>query len=137
MATFISNSPTETQGFARDLSCKLESGSVIALKGELGSGKTQFVKGLAVGLGSTAQVTSPTFTLVHEYRDGRLPLYHLDLFRIENRASLERITLDEYVFATGVCAIEWADKFPELVPQNALWVSFDATSETQRTITVE
>ena len=92
-------------------------GSVLALTGELGTGKTQFVKGLVAGLGSDAAVTSPTFTIVHEYPGGRLPVYHFDFFRIEDRQSAMRLGLDDYFFGDGVSVIEWADKFPELIPQ--------------------
>lgn len=134
---FISNSPTETEQFGRNLADKINQGSVIALVGELGSGKTHFVKGVAAGLGSRAEVTSPTFTLIHEYRDGRLPIYHFDFFRIEDRASGQRLGLDEYFFSDSLSIIEWADKFPELIPQGAIWIRFETSSETQRAITVE
>ena len=81
MATFISNSPDETEAFGRKLAGNLKPGDVLALTGELGSGKTQFVKGLAAGLGATTAATSPTFTLIHEYAGGHLPIYHFDFFR--------------------------------------------------------
>ena len=89
----------------------LDTGSVLALKGELGSGKSIFTKGLVAGLGSSAAATSPTFTIVHEYQGGRLPIYHFDFFRLENRESAERLGLDDYFFSDGVCVIEWADRF--------------------------
>ena len=109
-------------------------GSILALKGELGSGKTLFTKGLVAGLGSDATVTSPTFTIVHEYPGGRLPVYHFDFFRLENRPSVARLGLDDYFFADGVSVIEWADRFPEFIPEQARWVSFEIKSETQRVI---
>lgn len=134
MATFTSNSSAETEAFGRDFAQEMNCGSVIALKGELGAGKTQFVKGLVAGLGGKAEVTSPTFTLVHEYTGGRVPVYHFDFFRIEDRQAAERLGLDEYFFGDGVCAVEWADKFPELLPEAALWISFETKSETERAI---
>jgi tRNA threonylcarbamoyladenosine biosynthesis protein TsaE len=119
----------------RQLAKDVEAGSVLALKGELGSGKTLFTKGLVAGLGSSAAVTSPTFTIVHEYQGGRLPVYHFDFFRLENRGSAVRLGLDEYFFSDGVSVIEWADRFPDLVPEHARWISCEIKSERQRTIT--
>ena len=107
---------------------------MLALKGELGSGKTQFVKGLVAGLGSKAPVTSPTFTIVHEYVDGRLPVYHFDFFRLEDRQSIVRLGLDDYFFGTGVSVIEWADKLPESIPEQAEWISFEIKSKNKRAI---
>ena len=120
----------------RQLAKDVDAGSVVALKGELGSGKTLFTKGLVAGLGSTAAVTSPTFTIVHEYRGGRLPVYHFDFFRLENRESVARLGLDDYFFGDGVSVIEWADRFPNLVPAQARWISFEIESERQRIITL-
>ena len=110
-------------------------GSVLALQGELGSGKTLFTRGFVSGMGSTATVFSPTFTIVHEYRDGRLPVYHFDLFRIENSRSLDRLGLDDYFFGDGVSVIEWADRFPQFVPEHARWILFEIKSQNQRAIT--
>ena len=137
MATFISNSPAETEALGRRLAEDVGVGSVLALQGELGSGKTLFTKGFVAGMGSTAAVASPTFTIVHEYRDGRLPVYHFDFFRVENCHSLVRLGLDDYFFGNGVSVIEWADKFPDLIPANARWLSFETKSETQRAITTK
>ena len=137
MATFTSNSPTETEAIGRQLAQEIGIGSVLALKGDLGSGKTVFVKGLVAGLGSRADVTSPTFTIVHEYRQGRMPVYHFDFFRLENRESAARLGLDDYFFGDGVSVIEWADRFPELIPQQARWILFEIKSENQRAITFE
>jgi tRNA threonylcarbamoyladenosine biosynthesis protein TsaE len=114
----------------------LDAGCVLALKGELGSGKTIFTKGLVTGLGSSAAATSPTFTIVHEYQGGRLPIYHFDFFRLENRGSADRLGLDDYLFSDGVCVIEWADRFPDLIPEHARWISFDMKLERQRIITL-
>ncbi len=98
MATFISNSPAETKQFARDLANEIQPGSVLALKGNLGAGKTQFVKGLVAGLGSDAIVASPTFTIIHEYSGGRLPIYHFDFFRLEDRQSASNVVENSPAF---------------------------------------
>src|SRR2546430_1449921 len=134
VATFISKTPTETEAIGRRFAKDVNVGSILALEGELGSGKTQFVKGLVAGLGSTAAITSPTFTIVHEYPGGRLPVYHFDFFRLQDRPSVARIGLDEYLFGDGVCVIEWADRFPDLIPANARWISFKLKSENERII---
>ena len=118
----------------RRLAKRVGPGSMLALKGELGSGKTQFVKGLVAGLGSKAPVTSPTFTIVHEYAGGRLPVYHFDFFRLEDRQSIVRLGLDDYFFGGGVSVIEWADKVRESIPKQAQWISFEMKSENKRAI---
>ena len=135
MATFISNSPAETDAIGRQLAERIDVGAVLALKGELGSGKTLFVKGLVAGLGSSAEVTSPTFTIMHEYRGGRLPVYHFDFFRLEDSESLARLGLDDYFFGDGLSVIEWADRFPKFIPEQACRILFEIKSETQRAIT--
>jgi len=137
VATFISNSPAETEAIGRQVAENIGVGSVLALKGNLGSGKTLFVKGVVNGLGSSADVTSPTFTILHEYRGGRLPVYHFDLFRVENPQALARLGLDDYFFGDGISVIEWADRFPEFVPVQARWIFLEIKSETQRAITFQ
>jgi tRNA threonylcarbamoyladenosine biosynthesis protein TsaE len=134
VATFISNSAEETESFGRQFAGKVKQGDVLALTGELGGGKTQFVKGLCAALGCNGAVTSPTFTLIHEYSGGRLPIYHFDFFRIEDRQDAERLGLDDYFFGDGVSVVEWADRFRELIPENARWISFETKSESQRAI---
>ena len=118
------------------MAAALPAGSIVALTGPLGAGKTRFVKGVAAGIGATGEVTSPTFTLIHEYTGGRVPVYHFDFFRLVDRQSAERLGLDEYFFGDGICVVEWADKFPELVPAEARWISFETKSETERLITI-
>jgi tRNA threonylcarbamoyladenosine biosynthesis protein TsaE len=136
VATFISNSPAETEAIARQLAGDLVAGFVLALKGELGSGKTLFTQGIVAGLESNAPATSPTFTIVHEYQGGRLPVYHFDFFRLEDRESAARLGLEDYLFSDGVSVIEWADRFPDLIPEQARWISFEIKSERQRVITL-
>jgi tRNA threonylcarbamoyladenosine biosynthesis protein TsaE len=137
VATFISNSPAETEAIGRQLAEDVGVGSVLALQGELGSGKTLFTKGFVAGVGGSAAVSSPTFMIVHEYRDGRLPVYHFDFFRVESHQSLARLGLDDYFFGDGVSVIEWADRFPEFIPEQARWILFEIKSENQRGITFQ
>jgi tRNA threonylcarbamoyladenosine biosynthesis protein TsaE len=137
VASFISNSAAETEELGRRLAQEIQPGSVLALTGDLGAGKTQFVKGVVAGLGSSAAVTSPTFTIVHEYLGGRLPVYHFDFFRLEDRQLIAPLGLDDYFFGDGVSVIEWADKFPEIIPEPARWISFEAKSESTRAITAK
>ncbi len=137
MATFISNNPAETEAIGQRFAKDVDTGSILALKGELGSGKTQFLKGLVAGLGSGAAVTSPTFTILHEYSSGRFPVYHFDFFRLEDRQSVARLGLDDYFFGDGVSVIEWADRFPEFIPGQARWILFEIKSENTRAITLK
>ena len=137
MATFISNNPADTEAIGQRFAKDVNAGSVLALKGELGSGKTQLVKGLVAGLGSGAAVTSPTFTILHEYSSGRFPVYHFDFFRLEDRQSVARLGLDDYFFGDGVSVIEWADRFPEFIPGQARWILFEIKSENTRAITLK
>jgi tRNA threonylcarbamoyladenosine biosynthesis protein TsaE len=107
---FESFSPKSTQNFAFDMAKSAKSGQIFCLSGCLGAGKTVFAKGFALGLGYEGRVTSPTFTLMNEYLGGRLPLYHFDLYRLENGLDdLENIGYQEYFNSTGVCLVEWAE----------------------------
>ena len=106
----VSESAGETRAAGRAFAERLAAGDVVLLSGDLGAGKTAFVKGIAEGLGiDAADVTSPTFTLVHEYRGGRLPLIHVDLYRLD-RADLDEVGMDSELAETGVIAIEWAER---------------------------
>ena len=113
MATFISHNPAETESLGERWGRIVEPGLVLALSGDLGAGKTQFVKGFARGLGVRVRVHSPTFTLVNEYCDGRLKLFHLDLYRLETRAQLLSAGLEEFLRPEGVTVIEWAERLAE------------------------
>lgn len=130
----ISNSPEATIAVGREFGCRAEAGDVFALTGDLGAGKTQFVKGFVAGLGSGSDVTSPTFTLVHEYPGGRCPVYHFDFYRLDSAESVLRLGFDEYIEGDGVCIIEWADRFRALLPGRAAWISLAVKSETEREI---
>jgi tRNA threonylcarbamoyladenosine biosynthesis protein TsaE len=134
VASTISRQPSETIAFAKDVASRLRAGTVVALNGELGSGKTQFVKGLAAGLGFAGEVTSPTFTLIHEYMGGRLPIYHLDFYRLDAEEEALQIGLEEYMQGDGVCVIEWAGKFRELIPADARWYDLSIGADDTRLI---
>jgi tRNA threonylcarbamoyladenosine biosynthesis protein TsaE len=110
MVTFISHSPAETEALGEKIGRAAERGLVLALSGDLGAGKTQFVKGVARGLGVTARVHSPTFTLVNEYGGGRLKLFHLDLYRLETPAQIRSAGIEEFLSPDGVAVIEWAER---------------------------
>jgi len=113
MATFISHSPAETESLGEKLGRSAQSGFVLALTGDLGAGKTQFVKGIARGLGISARVHSPTFTLANEYGGGRLKLFHLDLYRLETRKQILSAGIEEYLQPDGVSVIEWAERMED------------------------
>lgn len=129
-----SRSAAETAAAGRARARQLQPGDVLALVGDLGAGKTEFVKGLAAGLQSDAAVTSPTFTLIHEYADGRLPLYHFDFYRLEKEAEALALGLDVYFFGEGVSVVEWADRFPRLFPENTRWIFFEMNETEERFI---
>lgn len=117
MKTFISKSPEDTKKLGAKIAILLKKGDVLALVGELGSGKTTFTKGIAKGLGvaHSKYVNSPSFVIVNEYK-GRLPLYHMDLYRLDRLSQIETIGYEEYLWSGGVCVIEWADKIKKLLP---------------------
>src|SRR5271154_2503282 len=110
MATFISHNPAETESLGEKFGRAAQRGFVFALNGDLGAGKTQLVKGLARGLGISARVNSPTFTLVNEYGGGRLKLFHLDLYRLETREQILSAGIKEFLPPDGVAVIEWAER---------------------------
>lgn len=134
MAMFISHSVKETIAFAREWAKSLQPNDVVGLRGELGTGKTHFVKGLVAGCGSTAAVTSPTFAILHEYGGGRLPIFHFDFYRLDHRSEVEGIGFEDYLHDNGVAVIEWADRFPELLPGRTRWLDFAIGSESERII---
>jgi tRNA threonylcarbamoyladenosine biosynthesis protein TsaE len=135
-ATLITHSESETAGAGRQLARTLHAGSVVLLLGDLGAGKTAFVRGLAEGLGvSPDEVTSPTFTLVQEYRRGRLPLFHADLYRLNDPREIDDLGLDE-IAEDGVLAIEWAEKLPR-PPREATIVRITHGDGDLREVTIE
>jgi tRNA threonylcarbamoyladenosine biosynthesis protein TsaE len=123
-AVFISATPDDTVAYGRRLAADARPGDIWALSGDLGAGKTHFVQGVAAGLDVSAVVTSPTFSLLHEYGGGRLPLFHFDFYRLRNAAEALALGLDEYLAAGGLTIIEWGGKFPELLPAATVWLDF-------------
>lgn len=124
MEIFHSHGEAETRDWSRKLGKQAKPGEVYCLCGNLGTGKTLFAKGFAEGLGITEDIVSPTFTIVHEY-NGRLPLYHFDIYRILDSDGLYDIGFDEYVESDGVCLIEWADQLREDMPEDAFWITLE------------
>ena len=114
MATFISHSPADTEALGEKFGQAAQLGWVIALSGDLGAGKTQFVKGVARGLGISARVHSPTFMLVAEYGGGKLTLFHLDLYRLETPEQILSAGIEEFLQPEGVAVIEWAERMTDL-----------------------
>jgi tRNA threonylcarbamoyladenosine biosynthesis protein TsaE len=132
----VTASEEETQAVARDVASSLKPGDVLLLSGDLGAGKTTFVRGVAEGLGiDPAEVSSPTFTLVHEYRGGRLPLYHVDLYRLE-RTATDDLGLEETGARDGVLAIEWPDRLTHDLPRARL-IRIELVEDASRRITIE
>ena len=136
MNTFISHNPAETESLGESFGRAAKRGRVIALSGELGAGKTQLVKGLARGLGITARVHSPTFTLVNEYAGGRLRLFHLDLYRLESNAQILAAGLEEFLPPDGVAVVEWAERIYDLrlTIDDLRKVQIEIVGETERKI---
>ena len=129
-----SESPDETRLIASEFARNLQAGTTLSLIGDLGAGKTEFVKGLAIGLGAGNEVTSPTFTIVHEYRGGRLALFHMDFYRLNEERELDEVGFDDYLMAGGVCAIEWGDKFPSRLPPDSVAIRIAIHGNNKRTI---
>ena len=140
MITHISKSPAETEALGESWGRTLTPGSVVAISGDLGAGKTQLVKGIARGLGIDARIVSPTFALVNVYRGGRLPLFHLDLYRLSSRDQIVEAGLEEFLHAEGITAIEWAERWfadTAASPGPLRRVKMESVNETDRRIFYE
>lgn len=133
---FVSHSAEQTRRLGARLGQLLQGGEVICLTGELGTGKTCLVQGIGQGMGVVERITSPTFTLVNEYRGRQLMLYHIDLYRIVNVRATLTFGLDEYLYGDGVCAIEWAERVREIWPDEYLYVNLRHIDETKRGLTL-
>ena len=136
MATIISNSPEQTLALGKSWAAESEPGWVIGLEGDLGAGKTQLVKGIARGLGIPEPITSPTFTLVCEYEggEGKLPLHHLDFYRLENDEQILAAGLEPYFAPEGITVIEWVNRWAGPLPTHYRHVTITQTGETERHI---
>jgi tRNA threonylcarbamoyladenosine biosynthesis protein TsaE len=132
---FQTRSTSETIRIGKRIGRLLKAGDVVALVGELGAGKTQFIKGLAagVGIGNPTYISSPSFTLINEY-PGKIPFYHVDLFRLEREKEAEELGLEDYFQGGGITAIEWADKIPSLLPKEMLFIHIAYTGKKTRSI---
>ena len=135
---YVSNSPAETEDLGAALAERLKPGTVVAFSGDLGAGKTAFVRGMARGLGSSERVTSPTFTIVNEYEGGRLPLFHFDMYRLGSSDELFDIGWEDYLVRGGVCAVEWSENVSDAMEGDCIRVDIRrGAHDNQRLITIE
>ena len=135
---YLSHNEAETEALGARLAAVLTPGTVVAYRGGLGMGKTAFTRGLARGLGYAGRVTSPTFTIVNEY-EGRLPLFHFDMYRLDDAGALFDIGWEDYLDRGGVCAVEWSEQVAEAMPPETVYVTISRRPEDDRarTITIE
>lgn len=134
---YHSNSVEETEAIGTQLANQLQAGSLLAFTGDLGAGKTAFVRGLAKGLGVTQRVTSPTFTIVNEYEGGRLPLFHFDMYRLGSSDELYDIGWEDYLSRNGVCAVEWSELVSDALEEGYIQIDIRRGAEDhQRVLTI-
>lgn len=135
---YVSNSPAETEDLGAALAERLKPGTVVAFSGDLGAGKTAFVRGMARGLGISERVTSPTFTIVNEYEGGRLPLFHFDMYRLGSSDELFDIGWEDYLVRGGVCAVEWSENVSDALEGDCIRVDIRrGAHDNQRLIRIE
>ena len=135
---YVSNSPAETEALGAALAGRLKPGAVVAFSGDLGAGKTAFVRGMARGLGIPERVTSPTFTIVNEYEGGRLPLFHFDMYRLSSSDELFDIGWEDYLARGGVCAVEWSENVSDALEGDCIRVDIRrGAHDNQRLIRIE
>lgn len=132
----VTNCPEETRALGERLAEQLQAGDVVVLEGELGAGKSELARGIAGGIGVTETVTSPSFTILNVYESGRCPLYHFDWYRLESAEELYELGMDEYLGGDGIAIVEWAERCPEAVPDDAIRISLDVTGEQTRRIRI-
>ena len=133
----LTQSPAETRALGRQLAQSLQAGDVLLLWGDLGAGKSEFTRGVAEGLNVTSTVTSPSFTILNVYDEGRIPLYHFDWYRLNGVDELYEMGMDEYLGGDGIAVIEWPSQCPEAVPDCCLAVNIIPVDENTREITLE
>jgi tRNA threonylcarbamoyladenosine biosynthesis protein TsaE len=131
----IIQSAADMEAFGAEWAGELDGGEALGLIGGLGAGKTHFCKGLVGALGHSGDVTSPTFGLVHEYRGGRLPVFHWDFYRLGAAAELPAAGWDELLDEAGITLVEWADRFPEWLPPSTRWLRFEILADGARRVT--
>ena len=124
----ILKSLEETQKFGVKLGNALKKGDILCLNGDLGAGKTTLTKSIGIGLGVNEYITSPTFALINQY-SGKLPVYHFDVYRLENVEEIYVLGFDEYFYGNGVCIIEWADKIEKMIPKERIVVDIEKTED--------
>ena len=137
---YNSNSPKETENIAKAFSKELKTGDVVCLNGDLGTGKTAFVQGLVKALGYAEPISSPTFTIVNCYEGARLPIYHFDVYRIEDSDEMYEIGYEEYVYGDGISLIEWSEKIKDILPCDRYDITIEkdySKHEDYRKITIE
>ncbi len=134
--TIKTNSADETIAIGERLGKLLSPGNVIALYGDLGAGKTTLTRGIAAGIGLDADIHSPTFTLIHEHA-GRIPIYHVDLYRLSSEQEVETLGLEEYIYSDGVTIIEWGDRMKSMLPVERLDITLKMTGDTERQLIFE
>lgn len=140
MKIIETHSPEETYKIGYDLGNSAEKGQIFCMSGDLGVGKTVFTQGFAAGLGVEDNVNSPTFTIVQEYEDGRIPLYHFDVYRISDVSEMDEIGYEEYFYGEGVCLIEWAEIIEDILPEDVTWITIEKSMDEDfdyRKITIE
>ncbi len=135
MKEFISKSAEETEKIGFDFAASLKTGDIISLSGSLGAGKTVFVKGVAKALAIKESIVSPTFTIVQEY-DGRLKIYHLDLYRISGEDEFEAMGGEEFLYPDGVTFIEWSEKISTMLPEYTIYIQINIDQNGDRRITI-
>jgi tRNA threonylcarbamoyladenosine biosynthesis protein TsaE len=136
MTVLRTESAEETMRLGERIGASLEKGAVIALRGDLAAGKTTLTKGIARGIGVDEEVTSPTFTLISEY-SGRLPLYHMDAYRLEGPADFQNLGAEEMLYGDGVCVIEWSEKIDGLLPFDAIRINLEPMADSLRKISIQ
>ncbi len=135
--SFFSHSPGQTRRFGAHLGALVQAGDTILLHGQLGAGKTHFAQGIAQGLGVEEPVRSPTFTLINEYQAGRLPLYHIDLYRLEGDEQIATVGLEDYLDADGLVVVEWPERGRHWLPDDALHIFMLLVSMQRRELRLE
>lgn len=132
----LTKSPEETRALGRTLARQLRAGDVLLLWGDLGAGKSELTRGIAEGLGVTCPVTSPSFTILNVYEEGRVPLYHFDWYRLNSVEELYEMGMDEYLGGDGVAVVEWPSQCPEAIPECHLAIRLTPAGEDERNVTI-
>jgi len=137
MKEFILKNEHETEALGANLANELKKGDIIGLTGDLGAGKTCLARGIAKGLGVKEHITSPTFTIIHEYHSGTLPLYHFDVYRMDGSDEMYELGYEEFFYGDGVCVVEWADIVDDLIPQGAILIHLEYDGHEGRICRIE